>query len=296
MNRASTTAHSTHDELLIARLYGRDLDERERTRAHAQMAECDACADLFADFGAIAAATADLPTPTRPRDFSLTEADAARLGRPRRSFSVSFGRGWARTLGGSFVAAGFAGLALVGAITMFSPRSAATTSAITAESNQGDRGAAAGSGALDVSGSAEGPAAPASYPSTAPAASPTAAAASAGSSQPGGVAFASAAPTTSEDQANMAAATIAPEYSSGSVYNMSGSTASATPPNAAPSAASAGSEGAGQGLPAPATPGGTAPSQPDLSRLVVAVSGALLVLGLVMLVAARRRGSRRADG
>ena len=76
MHRTAPT-HATHDELLLARLYGGDVDETERSRALDQMASCQDCADVFADLGAIAVATAALPTPPRPRDFTLTEADAS---------------------------------------------------------------------------------------------------------------------------------------------------------------------------------------------------------------------------
>ena len=48
------TPHAAHDELLIARLFGADVDDRERTLAQEQIAGCEDCAALFADLGSIA--------------------------------------------------------------------------------------------------------------------------------------------------------------------------------------------------------------------------------------------------
>ena len=79
MDRTPLAAHAAHDELLIARLFGGDVSDVERASALDLMGECDECAALFVDLGDIAAATEALPVPARPRDFSLTAADAARL-------------------------------------------------------------------------------------------------------------------------------------------------------------------------------------------------------------------------
>jgi hypothetical protein len=159
MNRASTT-HASHDELLIARLYGGDLDERARGRALAQVEGCEACAALLADLRAIAAATAALPSPPRPRDFSLTAADAVRLGRSRGSRFGLLALPRARALGGSLAAIGFAGMALLGTISMLAPTAVPGEMAYKAQ--DGDRGAAAGPSAstavnaLDGGSTAEG--------------------------------------------------------------------------------------------------------------------------------------------
>jgi hypothetical protein len=120
MNRTAAT-HATHDEMLLARLYGGDVDEGERGRALDQMASCQECADAFADFGVIAAATAALPTPPRPRNFTLTEVDAARFGRRSNSWAILHLLARTKALGGSMVAAGLVGVALVGAISVFGP-------------------------------------------------------------------------------------------------------------------------------------------------------------------------------
>lgn len=116
---ANRTGHAGHDELLIARLFGGDVDEGERARAIDLMTDCRECATLFADLGAIAEATAAMPVPARARDFRLTEADAARLSRKRRRLPAIFGPGLRRSLGGSLAALGMVGVILTGAVTLF---------------------------------------------------------------------------------------------------------------------------------------------------------------------------------
>ena len=83
------TTHAQHDLLLIAALADRTettgdapLTPRERAQADAQLASCTDCASLHADLRALAVATPSAALPTRPRDFTLTQADADRL-RPR---------------------------------------------------------------------------------------------------------------------------------------------------------------------------------------------------------------------
>jgi hypothetical protein len=109
MDRTAAT-HSNHDELLIVRLFGGDVDDHERARALDLLGECEDCAALFADLGATADATAALPVPARPRDFTLTEADAARLHRERRGLGFLSALRRTRALGGSLVALGLVGL------------------------------------------------------------------------------------------------------------------------------------------------------------------------------------------
>jgi len=58
---------------------GHDLTPTELDRAHAALESCDQCADLFADLVAVSAAIPTAALPARPRDFTLTPADAARL-------------------------------------------------------------------------------------------------------------------------------------------------------------------------------------------------------------------------
>jgi hypothetical protein len=106
----TTATHSKHDELLIVRLFGGDVDDRERARALDLLGECEDCAALFADIGVTADATAALPVPARPRDFTLTEADAARLRKARRGLGFFSALRRTRALGGSLVAIGLVGL------------------------------------------------------------------------------------------------------------------------------------------------------------------------------------------
>ncbi len=77
----TTTDHATHDlERLSAAVDG-TLPAADRPAVDAQLAACDACADLHADLLALAAANRALPTPARPRDYQLTADDARRLQR-----------------------------------------------------------------------------------------------------------------------------------------------------------------------------------------------------------------------
>jgi anti-sigma factor RsiW len=104
--------------MLIVRFYGGDVDDSERARAIELMADCADCADLFADLGAISEASAAMPVPARPRDFTLTEEDAARLRSKRRAWKAIFGLGLRRSLGGSLAALGLAGLMLTSAASL----------------------------------------------------------------------------------------------------------------------------------------------------------------------------------
>ena len=122
MNITPPAAHTAHDELLIARLFGGDVSEAERARALDQMGECGQCAALFADLGDIADATKAMPIPVRPRDFSLIQADAARLRRRRWTRSAFFGAGLRRSLGGALAALGLAGFMLMGGLTLLSQK------------------------------------------------------------------------------------------------------------------------------------------------------------------------------
>ena len=71
--------HAEHDPLIVAALLDRDLEGEERAIAEARIASCASCAALHADLVALSVATSTQPTPARPRAFTLTAADAARL-------------------------------------------------------------------------------------------------------------------------------------------------------------------------------------------------------------------------
>lgn len=78
---ANPADHAAHDPTWMAALATRDpdLSPSERTRAQAALESCGACADLLADLVALSAAIPSAAIPARPRDFTLTAADAARL-------------------------------------------------------------------------------------------------------------------------------------------------------------------------------------------------------------------------
>ncbi len=78
---ATRSDHATHDPVWMAALAAKDPDltPTEMTRARAALESCGACADLFADLVAVSAAIPSAAIPARPRDFTLTPADAARL-------------------------------------------------------------------------------------------------------------------------------------------------------------------------------------------------------------------------
>jgi anti-sigma factor RsiW len=118
MDRTTSASHPSHDEMLIVRFYGGDVDDSERAHAIELMADCADCADLFADLEAISEASAAMPVPARPRDFTLTEEDAARLRSKRRAWKAIFGLGLRRSLGGSLAALGLAGLMLTSAASL----------------------------------------------------------------------------------------------------------------------------------------------------------------------------------
>jgi len=86
-----STSHDQHDPFLVAALAADDLAGTDRDRAIELTSTCADCATLRDDLLALARATAAAPPPiaTRPRDFQLTAADAARL-RPT---------GWRRLVG-----------------------------------------------------------------------------------------------------------------------------------------------------------------------------------------------------
>jgi len=78
-----TAAHGGHDRLLIAATVGRGAQAvAPPSLAQALLAACTECARLHADLFALALALPIATTPARPRDFTLTAADAERL-RPR---------------------------------------------------------------------------------------------------------------------------------------------------------------------------------------------------------------------
>lgn len=138
-------SHTEHDPLLVAAFAAGDLGPADRERAELLATTCPECALLAEDLRAIATASAALPPRHRPRDFSLSAEDAARLR--RRGW-----RGWRGLFG-----------ALAG------PRSAALKPLATGLTTLGLAGLLlAALPAIQLGGSAAaptGPAAPAAAPS-----------------------------------------------------------------------------------------------------------------------------------
>jgi hypothetical protein len=267
--------HATHDELLIARLYGNDVNDRERARALELVAGCDECSTLYADLGAIAEATTRLPAQPRPRDFALTDEDAARL-RPRRRGRARFlaipGR---RSFGGALVALGFSGLVLTSALSMLgtaptlmssNARNVAAPAVGAASSNAYSQGGVA------IPEPAATPAPDKAIGSTAPTASGI---------QGGEVASSSAAPSMQA---------LAPQSSA--AFDQ-------TTPTEAPAVAAAGTAGEPTPGAPPVAPWNATPSQPglDWTPLVLAGSVIVLVMGLAVLlgpiILRRSRGRAR---
>jgi hypothetical protein len=119
-DRLGAAFHGAHDLELVARAAAGDLTPGEAVAARDLIASCDVCAALAADLRAIAAATREFgaaayraASPPAPRDFRLTETDAARLRR-RGLFGLErfadANRGRARGLGGALAALGLVGL------------------------------------------------------------------------------------------------------------------------------------------------------------------------------------------
>jgi hypothetical protein len=121
---STPAAHAAHDVSIVAALAARasDLDERTETAAREQVTACEACAEVLADLVALQATLPSTSTPARPRDFRLTEADAARLHRSgwRRvlGFFGSPRDGVSRPLAIGFTTLGLAGLLVVTVPTM----------------------------------------------------------------------------------------------------------------------------------------------------------------------------------
>ena len=76
----SAADHAAHDRQLIVAYVSGGLGAEEAGAGRALIAACRRCAVLAEDLGRIRAALAqDVATPSRPRDFRLSVADAERL-------------------------------------------------------------------------------------------------------------------------------------------------------------------------------------------------------------------------
>lgn len=116
----SASPHAAHDMTLIAALAARtpDLTEVQTAAAHDLLSSCDACTTLLADLVSLQTVLPTTATPSRPRDFTLTPADAARLRRDgwRRFLGLigSARDNVTRPLAVGFTSLGVAGLLLAG--------------------------------------------------------------------------------------------------------------------------------------------------------------------------------------
>ena len=86
----TAAAHARHDPELITALAARepDLSAAELAAARSLVDGCTHCRDLLADIVVLQVALPAAEPPTRPRDFTLTDADAYRLR----------GAGWQRLM------------------------------------------------------------------------------------------------------------------------------------------------------------------------------------------------------
>jgi hypothetical protein len=270
MTTGSANTHANHDETLIVRLYGGDVDAQERAIALDRLAECSDCAGLFADLGQIASATAALRIPARPRDFSLTPQDAARLRPAKQARGATSWRGLTRRLGGAFAALGVAGILVTGAATALAP--AASVTQQLASNTRDEAAIQVGAGGVPTSSGA-------GYAAVSPASSNATKAVAAGSPSPvqnglGSVALGSSAPGPLAS-----AAPVAPPHSASSATTL------AVVPQPATSGQS--NSVAGQGLtPGQPTSGGSV----DARLALLIGSGGLLLMGLLLILGPRLRG------
>jgi hypothetical protein len=149
---SSTAAHAAHDMTIVAALAtsDRDLDRSTADAARAQVASCTTCADVLADLVTLQSAIPTTSTPARPRDFRLTDADAARLRRTGwRRFLGFFGSardGVSRPLAIGLTTVGLAGLLVATLPSMFMASSGASMLAPVGPSVEQAQPAAGGAG------------------------------------------------------------------------------------------------------------------------------------------------------
>jgi hypothetical protein len=212
------TSHDRHDPMLVAALAADDLAGIDRDQAIDLTRTCADCATLHDDLIALARATASVPPPiaTRPRDFRLTQADAARLrpgGWRRLVAAASASRAiFSRPLGTGLVTLGLVGL-LVGNVQL-SMGSAGAAPQAAASAAAAAQPAGAPNPVInnyDSSSTASGGAAEGQVPVVAPAAS-----AAAASAAPDLAALRSAAASSTHDQVRAAPLGVLPDKSAAS--------------------------------------------------------------------------------
>jgi hypothetical protein len=284
MNPTAPSAHSRHDELLIARLFGGDVTEVERARALDQMAECEECESLFADLGVMAEATVALPTPVRPRDFTLTEADGARLARrPRSRWSV-FGLGLRRSFGAAVAALGIAGMVVAGTGSFISQ------TAFNGSAYQNEPAVAPDLGAISAASAGSGSKSGTVGPAVVATSAPTAAS----------VAVTSVGPGQSGDGGNLSGASIVPQATTAASLGPMPSASDrhqldVTTPGPTPNTNGSGPAGA-TSAPVAVTGAGVGPGSGsnglDTRLLLVLGFAALFLAGLALAILPGRRSGR----
>ncbi|MDO8483637.1 MAG: hypothetical protein Q7S35_01690 [Candidatus Limnocylindrales bacterium] len=188
----SRSRHAAHDRLLIANLVDRSVSDSERARAEEQLAACSDCALLYEDLVALSAATRSLLVPSRPRDFTLTPADADRLRRGWRRVLAAIGS--SRDVFSRPLAVGLTTLGLAGLLVATIP------AALTGQTGSQERLSTIGNAVGDASGGAG--ADPETMPSQAapaPSSQAESGPAAAAVPSPGASAMAEPAPLTSAD-------------------------------------------------------------------------------------------------
>jgi hypothetical protein len=210
------TSHDRHDPMLVAALAADDLAGTDRDQAIDLTRTCADCATLHDDLLALARATASVPPPiaTRPRDFRLTPADAARLrpsGWRRLVAAASSSRViFSRPLGAGLATLGLVGL-LVGNVQLSMGSAGAAPQAAASAAAAAAPAGAPGITNYDTASGATGGAAEGQVPVAAPAAS-----AAAASAAPDLAALRSAAASSSTDQARGAPLGVLPDKSAAS--------------------------------------------------------------------------------
>jgi len=269
------TSHDRHDTMLVAALAAGDLAGTDRDQAIAQTQSCSDCAALHADLIAIARATATLPPPIAASglDFRLSPQQAERLRRTGwRRFVPSLSGRFAltRPLGISLATFGLIGL-VIGNLGLGGMAASAPTSGAGSPP-----GAASLPSTVDIQ--AGGESSSDGRNALGPIASPAASAAAAASAGP--------AASTNDGQFLHAS----PAASSGTTTTAAGASGAprslGTTEYPVPAAPSGGQTGQAEGQVGTLTVTGNT-GGPSLSNVVF---GGAIVLGLILLVASRRRG------
>ena len=281
---SGSAPHDEHDVELVVELAtarpgsaaGPDL-----AAADALIASCNACATLASDVRSMAGALVALDVPERPRDFRLTEPDAARL-RPSTSRRILGLLRRPRLNVGQPVAAGLTALGLAGLLVttlpVGGPAGGASNSAparapaldsVAQPQNQPLQASPAASGGTTEIGPGAGAGAPAATPARPPV-TVAPGAASAGGEPTQAAAGGAASPAAEGAGESPVSRDTAGEGEGGRVQALPGTT------------------------PVPAVGGGlpeVAPG-PDVVRVTLALASAgLVVVGLALLVTGRRRHS-----